>query len=113
MSLASHSTEMEASKLSEETLDRIRTLKPMSPDEWRQVLGVLTDKARESAELHQSYLSALNVRITYDMVNALQSMVRSSTALARKLLVLTWVLVIFTAALLIEPSLKVFHIVSP
>jgi hypothetical protein len=100
---------MDPSKLSEELKERIRNLDHMSPDDWRQVLGVLTDKSREQTELQPSHLSALNVRITYDLVNALQRMDRTSAALARKLLVLTWVLVAFTAVLLIEP---VIHLIQ-
>jgi len=100
---------MEPSKLSEELKQRIRSLDHMSPQDWRQVLGVLTDKSREQAELQPSHLSALNVRITYDLVNALQRMDQTSAALARKLLVLTWVLVAFTAVLLIEP---VMHLIQ-
>ena len=100
---------MEHYKLSEELKERIRSLERMSPDDWREVLGVLTDKSREQAEIHASYQVAVQVRITYDLVNALQRMDRTSAALSSKLVWLTWVLVFFTAALLIEPVLHLIH----
>ena len=100
---------MEHTKISDELKARISTLEPMSPADWREVLAVLTDKSREQAEIQPSTLSALNVRVTYDLVNALQKMDQTSAALSRRLVVLTWILVIFTAVLLIEPAM---HLVS-
>lgn len=100
---------MEPSKISDDVKERIRRLDQMSPDDWQQVLSVLTDKSREQAEMQPSLLSALNIRITYDLVNALERMDQTSAALSRKLLVLTWVLVAFTAVLLIEPAIHLIH----
>jgi hypothetical protein len=88
---------------------RVQTLDHLSPDDWRQILGTLTDKANEQRAMHPSLLSALNIRITYDLVNALHRMDRTSAALATKLLVLTWLLVVFTAALLLEPAVHFIH----
>jgi hypothetical protein len=76
----------------------------MSPGDWQEVLTVLTDQSRSRAELQPSLLAALNVRITYDLVNALHKMDATSEALTRKLVALTWVLVVFTAVLLVEPA---------
>ena len=100
---------METSKFSEELKAKIRNLDPMSHTDLREALSVLTDKSREQAEIQPSHLSALNVRIMYDLVNALQKMDRSSVALSSKLLVLTWVLVVFTAVLLVEPAVHLVH----
>src|SRR5437660_293417 len=96
-------------RLSEALKERIRSLEPMSPEDWSQALSILTDKSREQSELQQSYLAALSVRISYDLVNAIHRMENTSTKLARKLVILTWVLVVFTAALLIEPAVHVLH----
>lgn len=103
-SQASDSPAMEPTKLSEDLKDRIRTLEHLSPDDWRRVLRVLLDKSREQDELQPSFLTALNVRITYDLVNALQRMDETSAGLTSKLVFLTRVLVICTVALLIEPA---------
>jgi len=100
---------MEHYKLSEEVKQRIRSLEQMSPEDWREVLSVLTDKTREQAEIQPSHHVAVQVRITYDLVNALHAMDRTSTALSKKLVLLTWVLVLFTAALLIEPVVRFIH----
>jgi hypothetical protein len=97
------------SHVSEELKERIRSLGRMSPGDWQEVLAVLTDQSRTRAELQPSLLAALNVRITYDLVNALHKMDTTSEALGRKLIVLTWVLVIFTAVLLIEPAIQLLH----
>jgi hypothetical protein len=83
--------------------ESIHSLAAMSPDDWRQVLQVLTSKEREQSELQPSTLSALNIRITYDLVQSLHKMDKTSAALTRKLVVLTWLLVVFTVVLLIEP----------
>ena len=100
---------MEHQKLSEELKGRIRSLDPMSPEDWREVLNVLTDKSREQAEIQASHHVAIQVRITYDLVSALHAMDRTSAALSKKLVLLTWVLVAFTAALLIEPLVHFVH----
>jgi hypothetical protein len=100
---------MEHHKLSEELKERIRSLERMSPDDWREALSVLTDKSREQAEIHASYHVALQVRVIYDLVNALHATDRTSAALSKKLVVLTWVLVFFTAALLVEPAVHLLH----
>lgn len=100
---------MDHYKLSEEIKERIRSLEPMSPADWREVLSVLTDKTREQAEIQASHHVAIQVRITYDLVNALHAMDRTSATLSKKLVWLTWVLVIFTAALLVEPLVHLVH----
>ena len=94
---------MEHSKLSEELKELISSLKPMSPEDWHKVLSVLTDKTREQAEIQASHHVAVQVRITYDLVIALRNMDKTSATLSRKLVLLTLVLVAFTAVLLIEP----------
>jgi len=96
-------------KLSEEIKEKIRSLEPMSPSDQREVLSVLTDKSREKAEIQASYQVAVQVRATYDLVNALHAMDRTSTALSKRLVLLTRVLVIFTAALLVEPLVHLVH----
>ncbi|APO49719.1 hypothetical protein LUI11_35040 [Bradyrhizobium diazoefficiens] len=101
------------SPVSEELKERIRSLHRMSPGDWQEVLAALTDQSRSRAELQPSLLAALNVRITYDLVNALHKMDATSGALARKLIVLTWVLVIFTAVLLSDPAEKLIHSLLP
>jgi len=93
----------------DELKTRISSLGHMSPDDWRQVLNELTDKARETKETQPSLLSALSVRITYDLVNALHRMDRTSAELARKLVVLTWILVVFTGILLVEPAVEFYQ----
>ena len=95
--------------IDDELRKRVQNLDHLSPDDWRHVLGELTDKAHEQRATHPSLLSALNIRITYDLVNALHRMDRTSAALATKLLVLTWLLVVFTAALLLEPAVHFIH----
>jgi len=95
--------------ISEELKERIRSLQRMSPGDWQEVLAALTDQSRSPAELQSSFLAALNIRIAYDLVNALHKMDATSGALARKLIVLTWVLVIFTAVLLFDPAEKLVH----
>ena len=95
--------------IDEDLKKRLLNLEPLSPDDWRHVLGGLTDKADEQRATHPTLLSALNIRITYDLVNALHRMDRTSAALATKLLVLTWLLVVFTAALLVEPAIHLYH----
>ena len=100
---------MDHYKLSEELKERIRSLEPMSPEDWRDVLSVLTDKTREQAEIQASHHVAVQVRITYDLVNALHAMDKTSAALSKKLVLLTWVLVVFTATLLIEPLVHFIH----
>jgi hypothetical protein len=85
----------------------------MSPDDWQEVLAVLTDQSRTRVELQPSLLAALNVRITYDLVNALHKMDATSEALAKKLVALTWVLVVFTAVLLVEPAVHLIHWLWP
>jgi hypothetical protein len=97
------------SRLSEDLKERIRDLEHMRPEDWRQALSVLTDKSRERSEIQPSHLTALNVRITYDLVTAIHKMDQASTALARRLVILTWVLVVFTAALLVEPVVHFVH----
>jgi hypothetical protein len=96
-------------RLSDALKERIRSLDHMSPDDWREALSVLTDKTREQAEIQPSHHVALQVRVTYDLVNALHRMDRTSAQLSKKLVVLTWALVIFTAALLIEPAVHLLH----
>jgi hypothetical protein len=96
-------------RVSEELTERIRSLHRMSPGDWQEVLAVLTDETRTRAELQPSLLAALNVRISYDLVNALHKMDVTSESLARKLVVLTWILVIFTAVLLVEPAIHLVH----
>jgi hypothetical protein len=104
---------MDSTDFSEDLKAKIRGLEHMSPGDWRQVLSVLTDKSRAQKELQPSHWIALQVRITYDLTNALHKMDHSSTTLARKLVVLTWVLVVFTAALLIEPIVHLVHWLWP
>ena len=104
---------MDSTDFSEDLKAKIRSLEPMSPGDWREVLAVLTDKSRALKELQPSHWVALQVRITYDLTNALHRMDRSSTTLARKLVVLTRVLVVFTAALLIEPIIHLAHWIWP
>ena len=99
----------EHNRLSDALKERIRSLEHMSPDDWHEVLSVLTDKSREQAEIQPSHHVALQVRITYDLVNALHRMDRTSASLSKKLVVLTVVLVIFTAALLVEPAVHLWH----
>ena len=94
--------------IDESVKNRIHTLEPLSSDDWSHVLGVVMDKARQTTEMQPSTLSALSIRITHDLVNAIQKMDRTSAALSHKLVVLTWVLVLFTAALLIEPVVHFF-----
>ena len=93
-------TTKDHSGVSEEVEERIRSLHRMSPGDWQEVLAVLTD-------------AALNVRITYDLVNALHKMDATSEALARKLVALTWVLVVFTAVLLVEPAIHLIQRLWP
>ncbi|MCI0371110.1 MAG: hypothetical protein L0214_06935 [candidate division NC10 bacterium] len=100
---------MDRYKLSDELKGRIGSLAPMSPDDWREALEVLTDRSREQAEIQASHHVALQVRVTYDLVNALHAMDRTSAALSRKLVLLTWVLVLFTAVLLVEPAVHLYH----
>lgn len=102
-------TTMDPTELSEDLLAKIRGLKPMSPEDWSNVLAVLTDKSRTQRELQPSHWTALQVRVTYDLVSAINRMDRTSAALARKLVILTWVLVFFTAALLVEPIVHLLH----
>jgi hypothetical protein len=99
----------EHERISESLKGRIRSLDPLSPDDWREALSVLTDKSREQAEIQPPHHVALQVRITYDLVNALHKMDRTSASLSKKLLVLTWILVIFTAVLLVEPVIHLLH----
>jgi len=102
-------TTVDHSRISEELKERIRSLHRMSPGDWQDVLAVLMDQSHPQAELQPSLLAALNVRITYDLVNALHKMDASSEALARRLVWLTWVLVICTAVLIAEPVVKFVH----
>jgi hypothetical protein len=104
-----HMTINDPTYVSGSVQERIRSLNRMSPDDWREILAVLMDRSRARAELQPSFLAALNLRITYDLVNALHKMDTTSEALARKLVVLTWVLVLFTAVLLVEPTVHLIH----
>src|SRR5262245_51276904 len=92
-------TTVDHSRISEALKERIRSLHRRSPGYWQDVLAVLMDQSHPQSELQPSLLAALNVRITYDLVNALHKMDASSEALARRLVWLTWVLVICTAVL--------------
>lgn len=97
-------------RLSEELRQRIGNLDhPLPSADWQKALAVLLDNFRTVAEIQPSYLTALNVRISYDLVTALRKMDQTNTALTRWLVRLTVVLVVLTAVLAIEVLLKWIH----
>jgi hypothetical protein len=85
---------------------RIWNLDHLSPEDWRTFLRELLSSSEDDRR------TAFLVRINFDFVNALHQMDRTSTALSKRLVWLTWVLVIMTAILLIDPGVRLYEFIS-
>ncbi|MFM0283965.1 hypothetical protein P0D75_38760 [Paraburkholderia sediminicola] len=92
----------------DELEERLSSLGHISPDDLRLVMKVLTSGERKKSELQPSLLAALNFRISYDLVQSLRKMDKTSAALSKKLVWLTVLLLLFTVALLAEPFVAHF-----
>lgn len=80
---------------------RLENLEHLGPDDWRQLLAGLKIEHISQAELRAAIYQ---IRITYDLVNAIHKLDAVSTKLSKRLIVLTWAIVILTALLTVEPA---------
>jgi hypothetical protein len=85
---------------------RISSLQHMEPRHWSLVLDELLASARDApSDRRTAYL----IRINYDLVHALHRMDNASAALSKKLVYLTWALVVLTTMLLIDPVMRIIE----
>lgn len=90
--------------MSENLLEtRLLNLEPLTKEDWRGVFQSFLNQGGSREEMKVARQATLQARIDYELMVALKKMDCTSTKLASRMLMLTWVLVIFTAALLVEP----------
>ena len=92
--------------LNEKVEERLINLKHMTPEDWQEVLKYLQTYEADSPTVT---VAMYQIRIAFDLVNALHRFDQSSSKLSRHLLILTWVLVVLTLVLAIEPVMKLFR----
>ncbi len=100
---------MTHTKLSDSAKAALSHADPLSPENFREIQGVLTDPTREQAEIQPSHLAAIQAKLISDLTVALRAMDRTSAALSRKLVVLTWMLVVLTIVLAIDAIKNLAH----
>ena len=82
---------------------------PLSSEQLRQIQTILTDPTREKAEIQPSHLAAIQAKLVSDLITALRAMDRTNTALSRRLVSLTWVLVVLTVVLAADAIKNLAH----
>ncbi|WP_020475696.1 hypothetical protein [Zavarzinella formosa] len=87
---------------------RLLNLEHMSHNDWLTILKQLVDDAHTKEDHASALRIAAAIRINIDTEHRIDKMDRDSSAVARKLLWLTWVITILTALLVIDVGIKVF-----
>jgi hypothetical protein len=82
---------------------------PLSSEQLRQIQTILIDPTREKAEIQPSHLAAIQAKLVSDLIASLRTMDRTNTALSRRLVFLTWVLVVLTLVLVADAIKNLAH----
>ena len=100
---------MTHTKLSDSNMAALSQSDPLSSEHFRQIQTVLTDPTRAQVEIQPSHLAAVQAKLVFDLTTALRTMDRTNTALSRRLVFLTWVLVGLTIVLAADALKNLFH----
>jgi len=89
-------------RLSEPAKAALRNEDALPPETFLDIQATLTDPIRTQAEIPPSYHVAIQTKMIHDLIAALRKMDETSAGLSRKLVWLTWTLVILTLVLTAE-----------
>jgi hypothetical protein len=93
-------------RLSESAKAALRSGDALPPDTFLDIQATLTDPTRTQAEIQPSYHVAIQTKMIHDLIAALRKMDETSAGLSRKLVWLTWILVILTVVLAAEAAIN-------
>ena len=86
--------------------DRLINLEQLTREDWKKLLRELED---EDASTRARLNNIFQARINFDTVYSIDRLDRVSGRLAQRMILLTWVIVILTALLTIEPLIRLIH----
>ena len=100
---------MTHTKLSDSNKTALSQSDPLPAEHFRQIQTILTDPTREQAEIQPSHLAAIQAKLVSDLTVTLRAMDTTSAALSRRLVFLTWILVVFTLVLVADAIKNLGH----
>ena len=100
---------MTHTKLSDDNMAALSRSEPLSSEHFRQIQTVLTDPTRAQVEIQPSHLAAVQAKLVFDLTASLRAMDETNSALSRRLVFLTWILVVLTLVLAVDAIKNLIH----